>query len=762
MGIKCSYSTMNEEISFVNPYNFVDIDFSKKATDDINKIKEKKPEERLTGKIHCIIKAKTPIAVPDTEKEQPENAHKTYDFMAYPDGRHFIPASSIRGAIRSVFETVTDSCFSTTKDNTMLDERLAPTKGAKVNAGVLVKQDDGNWKLYKAERYMLKARRAGSNNHRNSEAWNNSVCPPYEPQESDKGRFITIKKGKDHDGAKVTLRDGAKVLFETLKNDSGQDVFYKSRLGIDCAPIATKIYSEDANVPSADVGYLVIGEPIFGKHHSSIFKVDTEQSQSYSADDINWAFQGLKRTLDLYNDKAINRNLNPPKNDKGLKHYGYAAFESMEKKGVIPVWYLEEESRLYFMMANIGRRAFYKTLNDHLGEKVRCRERGKLCPACRLFGTASNIGNSVGSRIRFTDAICTTELLIDERYTMLAELGKPRTSYMPFYSRDLKTYYNRKTDSGYDSEGVTIRGRKYYWHSENFAQINKNPDNPIKKTERNATMQLAQAGAEFEFDIFFDGILEPELQQLIWSLNFYENEKDGVMCHKIGRGKPIGLGSVKIYIESIQNRKFEVNDSGQKTYVIARYKINYAEDPFDLTKKKTPDYVRQLINLVNFDNRQDVHYPYVKAESINLERVVEMAKDSNALANHHWFTENKNGGRVGHNHAIQTLPEVPATGKVNNQQIYVYKAKQENKAIWIAGYNLTYQQRISAVGNQGVDSLSEWPSQTNIKNFAIAYDTILLPSRTKAALIETAIANYQHVYVAEQRNNRDNGWEQFK
>ena len=61
------------------------------------------------------------------------------------------------------------------------------------------------------------------------------------------------------------------------------------------------------------------------------------------------------------------------------------------------------------MMANIGRLTYSKSLNDHLNKKAPCKKRAELCPACRLFGMAGDTGNSLGSRIRFTDAICMTE-----------------------------------------------------------------------------------------------------------------------------------------------------------------------------------------------------------------------------------------------------------------------------------------------------------------------------------------------------------------
>ena len=760
MGIDCTYTEMSLETSFVNPYNFVDIDYSVKATDDINKIKG---EERFTGVMHCIMTAKTPIAIPDTEEKQPDNAHKEYKFMTYPNGKHFIPASSIRGTIRSVFETATDSCFSTTRDNTKLDERLSATRGSEVKAGVLVKQD-GTWKLYAATRYMLRASGKPNKNRSNPKAWDDKCCPAYVPIDDKKGRYIFI------DGKKYY--DGDKVCFDRLTKKNGEDIKYQSKRGISCAPIASKVYDPAAKCSGQDEGYLVIGEPIRGKHHSSIFKVDinTTKPEPYSNDVIERAFEGLKRTVALYNDKSVNNNLKARKDTS--PHYGYPAFEGLEEKGGIPIWYLEEkiekktkrktgEKRLYFMMANIGRRAFYKTLNEHLREKDKCTDRKHLCPACRLFGIANSTGSSVGSRIRFTDAVCMTEELIDKQKTMLAELGKPRTSYMPFYSRGSKSYYDKHLVPGYDSNDVTIRGRKFYWHSENFDKINKDPDNPVLKTDRNASMQLAKAGAAFEFDIYFDGILEKELRQLVWSVNFFENDKDGKMCHKIGHGKPIGLGSVKISIDHISRRLIDKNG-----YHIVPYNINYTHEPI----LSTASYVKQLKFIVDFSHCQDVSYPYVVPENDALKQKVKAVGDSNALANHHWFTENKSGGLYGHDHEVQFLPRIPESNnnqKQQTQELFVYIAEEKKSdTVWIAAYPLDNVQRKSLVGSERVqvDMVKEWACEDNIRSNVDKRKTILLPSNTKKKLIDLAMQLYDHVYVATKSGNSkyDDGWKQMK
>lgn len=103
----------------MNPYTFIPVDFGKKEVKDIN-VAVGEVSELLTGTMKCTIYAKTPLAIPDISSENIENEHPNYRFESTPDGQYMIPASSLRGMIRSVYETATNSCFSTLKENTLL------------------------------------------------------------------------------------------------------------------------------------------------------------------------------------------------------------------------------------------------------------------------------------------------------------------------------------------------------------------------------------------------------------------------------------------------------------------------------------------------------------------------------------------------------------------------------------------------------------------------------------------------------------------
>ena len=112
---------------FINPYNFVSY-LKKRPTDCVLGDCPPPPHDRylgLTGKIICNVKAKTLLFVSDSHAVEIKNDHASYRFFQY-DGQPALPASSLRGMIRSVFEAVTNSCYAAfQKDDYPLEYRSA-------------------------------------------------------------------------------------------------------------------------------------------------------------------------------------------------------------------------------------------------------------------------------------------------------------------------------------------------------------------------------------------------------------------------------------------------------------------------------------------------------------------------------------------------------------------------------------------------------------------------------------------------------------
>lgn len=87
-----------------------------------------------------------------------------------------------------------------------------------------------------------------------------------------------------------------------------------------------------------------------------------------------------------------------------------------------------------------------------------------------------------------------------------------------------------------------IRGHKLYWHKGNT----KIPLADDKAKESQLTrIEPIKAGVRFRFRVHFENLLEHELGALSWALCL-PNEPGKSYCHKLGMGKPLSMGAVKI------------------------------------------------------------------------------------------------------------------------------------------------------------------------------------------------------------------------
>ena len=86
-----------------------------------------------------------------------------------------------------------------------------------------------------------------------------------------------------------------------------------------------------------------------------------------------------------------------------------------------------------------------------------------------------------------------------------------------------------------------IAGRKFYFH-----QPRGIPAAPQTKTDYNEHITPVNIGSQFAFSLQFTNLETPELKTLLYALVL---ERD--MRHKIGYGKPAGLGSVHFDITKL-------------------------------------------------------------------------------------------------------------------------------------------------------------------------------------------------------------------
>jgi len=311
--------------------------------------------------------------------------------------------------------------------------------------------------------------------------------------------------------------------------------------------------------------YKFLGEiGIRGKRSRKNFKPNSEPPLSLSDTDLD----RLKVLIETYRDDRLNQKIGRRPSD----HHGYSHIDLKNLQDAI-VFYEEKDGKLYLSPAQIGKEVFHNRLTAMVKNYKPCECLDALCPACLLFGIAGR-KDALASRLRFSDARISDANVdlagIFHEPGILPELASPKPSATEFYllkqdpKHELWTYdyagwwkpsqsqrgraksFDFVYDSSYRPE---VMGRKMYWH--------KRCDKPPyieqeSASDRNVGIRPLKKGVKFLFRIHFNRIYDIEIRQLIWTLSNGLSEKHG---HKLGMGKPVGLGSVTMKANKVMVRR---------------------------------------------------------------------------------------------------------------------------------------------------------------------------------------------------------------
>lgn len=615
-----SYQFSNNE-SFVNPYTFV------KGKNTVERSEKEQKAGTHTGVFTCLLYPKTPLLIPDAsgKKEIPERETENVKHYSYPFFRlgkqPVIPGSSIRGPLRSVYEALTDSCYSTAR----LDQYITSKPKKAFQPGLLIKNSKG-WELYSATRYRFQIQEYlnALGIPLNSEI----AVMPYEAVMTNYGEGVKFQ------GSTVNIVVDGRNIPQHYVNSIGPKKANKN-------------------------GYYCIGEYISNKKYESIFVKGNRIPVPVPR--LTNAFESLKAALKLYQDTKINQKLiscNVPWNSDQHGGYSHIDLENFEKNGgTLPIWYKKINNQYYFSFASIGRFQYYTPIDKLLkiGGKMPCSGLKKLCKACNLFGMVGK-EEGLGSSIRITDAVAVENPLITLQKYNLTELRTPHPSYLPFYA------VTNDYLAGYDGTGCNIRGRKFYWHfMPDYEKLEQLPPD-----KRDAEMEgVKENQGNFQFKVYFEKLSREQVLELAVLLCLGENKESGNYCFKLGHGKPLGFGSAKIVVDKLEMRNF---DPEQPMYEVKTYNLreNLEEWKFlnDLFEEESwrdiLDEIKQSIEgmrkVLSFDpaadgqNNAKVTYPNI----LNRSNIPDNELNENELASSQWFLLN---WRFGSNNPQKTLPD---------------------------------------------------------------------------------------------------------
>lgn len=425
----------------VNPYSFVPLGTAPARTS----LDACYTGPLLTGRLDYTLTTDTPLLIPDSAKVVKDEKidHKRYPFFRLPDGTPAIPGSEMRGAMRGVYEAVTNSCLSVLLDSTEepFSQRLPSTNGFKDHGLLGIDPETGEWVLYAADVVDYLKLSEGRDGSLMRNGWLNWYGREY------------------HNGQHTRLR------------------------------------------PDRPSGWLQFNRPITLRNKN--YHVRLLAPKPGRPVIFRWQDDTPYRALSNILKKSADNDPRSAAHGDLLAALEKVHNGDPAQGGLVPVWYLLADDngtpRCYLSGASIGRVMQGRSWAEIMGNYAPCADTDALCPGCALFGTVKGKGTS--GRVRFTDAEAAQYESLGNK--TLPILSGPKPSAYEFYLEKPKSTYETSIgfwnydfcsleETKYFPDGTkrTIkkfrvytpqpRGRKFYWHSA--------PRTENERSNQNATL----------------------------------------------------------------------------------------------------------------------------------------------------------------------------------------------------------------------------------------------------------------------------------
>ena len=333
--------------------------------------------------------------------------------------------------------------------------------------------------------------------------------------------------------------------------------------------------------------YLNLNDIKYDKHKKTDYLIcDIDKNEkniiTLSKEDIRNYYQDRKK-ISVFNSKNTTSNLIDVLN------------KSTEDK--IPCFYIQENIGNNVKLTSFGHTPFFRlkyhnSIDNLLPKELINKNYVDITKA--IFGIESNSKKdsiNFASRVFFEDAILisgTSENTPKKPKILSSPKATAFQNYLVQTSDDLDRIKH------YDSDNTKIRGNKLYWHQDNpqWEETNPNSEHDSQYTK----IKPVNKGAKFVSKIRFENLSKTELGALLFVLKLDTN------CHhKIGMGKPLGLGSIKI------TPKLFLSDR-KKRYeeLFSDDLIEYNENNFNSFINEFTSYIVNSINTVSNTNYANI------------------------------------------------------------------------------------------------------------------------------------------------------------
>jgi CRISPR-associated protein (TIGR03986 family) len=525
----------------------------------------------LSGRIDCTLTTATPVFVSDSHEIQREGEHRTFRFSRV-GSRPVIPGTALRGPVRSVFEAVTNSCWEHVDGGRRLSRRVETNIAARLVPARLIWDDktgEGRLQLHTGIsgfqpkgpfnagvplyaawvlKYRSSSERRGMSTNAQQPSYANRVSPAL-PSDLKHGEqcFARLRR-LTHPGDRPFFFWNVEAMTRN-RNELGE------------APTGEDVLIQDGY-------YFCTDYNIKRKHDERFFFGRHPVEPKLKRETVQRYVQLLADYRDQHPDAEHESRI--VKEGTRPSSFLQAGAPIPRKESdcdghLVYAWLAEAPDGMpgeVICLAPVSvPRLFYEAVfrdrfpPDAEAAVLPCSETNQnaadltLCPACRVFGWVSKkkstyASQAYRSRVRFTAAYFDEEHL-DQTSRVLEILSAPKPTTVRFYlaptTWNLKPERNeRRID--YEQERMTIRGRKFYRRR----TVRFDAGTEVSGQNRTIREHLP-AGKSSSFHVYFENLAPVELGALLLSL-----ELDAEMVHRIGYGKPLGFGAVKITANSIE------------------------------------------------------------------------------------------------------------------------------------------------------------------------------------------------------------------
>jgi CRISPR-associated protein (TIGR03986 family) len=572
------------------PYNFVPLNSNVVETDrDADKFEDRDTFEGNSGYIDCMLRTLTPLYIRDTltkkemeekEKMEEDQSHKYINssFFSPANNRARIPGSSLRGMIRTLVEIVSWSKFGFTDFNRKfcfrsfadmsedLRKKYSDIMICRIKGGYAPKVKSGVLFLKGGKYYISPSKDVFGVQY-------------FRVEEND----VIAAKLCDEE-MRVEVVDGVRKKYKPNLN-------YK----MGCVPVFFRADSPKVNSNHSTLMY-------YGK----VTAIEERKDSNTSKEEWNKGYLIMSGWIPARHPKLgkhLHWVINEPLSGKDIliannvvdnymkdeEMKGINLLKLLEESGYkeVPCFYILDSDGKIASFGHTGmfRLSYEKSLQDIASPDL--ANPHVLDISESIFGRALEKKdkdgrkikhNELSGRVFFEDAVLSPQNQVD----YLEDNGEPiipkiLSSPKPTTFQHYLTQYNDISYTcidnnankriftiseeipqdftirlisklrNYNSIDADFRGNKLYWHR----KTGNNWKDTINKIDSQHTKICPiRPGVNFQFRIRFENLTNVELGALLFALDLPQGanpiEGDPLNAHKLGMGKPLGLGSVLI------------------------------------------------------------------------------------------------------------------------------------------------------------------------------------------------------------------------